>query len=308
MKLYQALLVLLPISIACGAGNGQLADGDVSLSSKASPLSTTCATCSTVTPAHPVILIHGRNDTSARWNALVTSWSTKGYTENVNLFRIDLTSYCGANSFCAMLPPPDGTGATYVNESYANCLSRYIDEKVPCTSSCPEIDLVSHSQGGVVARFYTRFKAPAHTPARVVNDLVVMADPIGQGITNCTLAGSCTGVNPEDCPGSALRRKINGVAPEGDGTNDETPGASPTGPTHYSATVSSKDTVVVPWCTGLFITSPNTKDGSSMNCKTPNYTKDPDADSCTLSNVMHLAIPSDPIAINDAYCKLNNPE
>lgn len=282
---------------------------DVDFISRAEANTSTCATCANVvSPAQPVILVHGRNDTSARWDTLVTNWSAKGYTEGVNLFRINMTTDCGDNGFCSMLPAPDGTGATYVNESYANCLSRFIDAKVPCTTTCPQVDIVSHSQGGVVARYYTRFTAPAHTPVRVVNDLLVMADPIGQGISNCTLAGACTGINPEDCPGSALRRKIDGVAPEGDGTNSETPGATATGPIHYSATVSTGDKTVVPWCTGYFITSPNTIDGSNINCSTPNYTLDPNADSCKLSNVMHLVIPTNTTAINDAYCKLNNPE
>ena len=60
-----------------------------------------CATaCSTVTPKNPVILVHGRNDDATRWDALVASWSTRGYTEGVNLFRVDLTRDCGSASFC----------------------------------------------------------------------------------------------------------------------------------------------------------------------------------------------------------------
>ena len=33
-------------------------------------------------------------------------------------------------------------------------------------------------------------------------------------------------MNPEDCSNSAFLRKLNGVAPQGDGSNDETPGAT----------------------------------------------------------------------------------
>lgn len=297
----KTILVLSILAIAA-------CDHDVSLSRVAEASTTTCQTCSTVTPAQPVILVHGRNDSPSRWNTLVTSWSTKGYTENTNLFRIDLAAYCTSNSFCAMLPAPDGTGATYVNESYANCLKRYIDEKVPCTGDplvCPSVDIVTHSQGGVIARYYTRFLAGA----REVNDLVVMASPLGNGITNCTLAGSCTGVNPEDCPDSAFARKLNGVAPQGDGTNDETPGGHATGPIHYSATLSTGDKTVVPWCTAYFISNPQTQQGDDLSCSGGgNYTLDPDADSCKLTNVQHLAIPTNTTAINDAYCKLNNPE
>lgn len=267
---------------------------------------TTCQTCSTVTPAQPVILVHGRNDAPSRWDTLVSNWSAKGYTENTNLFRIDLAAYCSSNTFCAMLPAPDGTGATYVNESYANCLKRYIDEKVPCTTdgdggvTCPAVDLVSHSQGGVVTRYYARFLAAP----RVVNDMTNMSGPLN-GIKNCTLAGSCTGVNPEDCPDSAFMRKLNGVSPQGDGTNDETPGASTTGPVHYDAVVSTGDTVISPWCTAYYMSNPQTQQGDDYNCKSPNYTLDPDADSCKLTNVQHLVIPTNTTAINHTYCQIN---
>ena len=91
------------------------------------------------------------------------------------------------------------------------------------------MDMVGHSQGTVVARYYTRFLRN-----RVVDDLVLLASP-HNGITNCTLVSGCGGVNPEDCPGSALMKKLNGVAPNGDGSNDETPGATFLGPVHYSA-------------------------------------------------------------------------
>lgn len=268
---------------------------------------TACATCVDVTPAQPVVLVHGRNDTPARWNTLVTNWAARGYTENANLFRIDLAAYCTSNSFCAMLPAPDGTGATYVNESYAKCLQRYIDEKVPCSGTCPAVDVITHSQGGVMARYYTRFLAGTSSPTREVNDLVVMASPLGNGITNCTLAGSCTGVNPEDCPDSAFARKMNGVAPQGDGSNDETPNASqPNGPINYGSVVSTGDKTVVPWCTAYFIMNPQTQQGDDLSCSgSGNYTLDGDADQCKLSNVMHLVVPTNSTAIQHAYCVVN---
>jgi hypothetical protein len=255
---------------------------------------TTCQTCANVTPQHKVVLVHGRNDTPAKWNTLVSNWATKGYTEGTNLFRIDFAAYCGANDWCNILT---SYPATYVNESYAKCLQAYIESVVPAGES---VDIVAHSQGGISARYYGRF-----LNSRPLNDLVVMATP-NNGTKNCTLAGSCTGINPETCGGSAFQHKLNGVAPEGDGSNDETPNGSPTGPVHYSATASKNDTVVVPApCTSWFILSPQTLNASNLNCKTPNYTLDPDADKCELTNVQHLAIPSNTAAINDAYCKVN---
>jgi pimeloyl-ACP methyl ester carboxylesterase len=257
-----------------------------------------CATsCATVAPKHPVILVHGRNDTAARWDTLVASWASRGYTEGVNLFRIDMTRDCGAADYCSTLP---GYSAAFVNESYARCLAAFIDAKVPCSGgTCPAVDLVTHSQGGVVARYYARFLAN-----RVVDDLVVMSAP-NNGITNCTLVSGCAGVNPEDCPNSALMKKLNGVLPYGDGSNDETPGASARGPVHYAAVVSDGDNVVPPWCGSYFLLNPDTVSGSTLDCRRANYTVDPDASSCTLSKVQHLVVPKDASAIAFAYCEVN---
>jgi len=257
-----------------------------------------CATsCATVTPKQPVILVHGRNDTAARWDTLVASWSARGYTEGVNLFRFDMTRDCGAASFCGVLP---GYAGTYVNESYARCLAAFIDRKVPCVNgACPAVDLVGHSQGTVTARYYTRFLAN-----RVVNDLVVMSSP-HNGITNCGLVSGCAGVNPEDCPNSAFLRKLNGVAPEGDGSNDETPGATYLGPVHYASVVSDGDTVVPPWCGGYFVVDPAMKTGSTLDCRAKNYMVDPDSSACFVSKVQHLVVPKDTNAIHFAYCEVN---
>lgn len=254
-------------------------------------------TCSTVTPKEPVILIHGRNDTSARWDTLVSNWATRGYTEGVNLFRIDLTTACGANDFCAMLP---GYSGSFVNESYARCLKAFIDTKVPCVNgSCPAVDLVAHSQGTIIALYYARFLAN-----RTVDDIVVMSSP-RNGITNCGLVSGCPGVNPEDCSNSSFLKTLNGVLPYGDGSNDETPNASALGPVHYAAVVSDGDNVVPPWCGGNFILSPNTLSGATLDCRNTNYTLDPDAVSCQLSKVQHLNVPTNSTAINFAYCQVN---
>ncbi|MDY7224952.1 esterase/lipase family protein [Hyalangium rubrum] len=257
-----------------------------------------CATtCATVAPKHPVILVHGRNDTAARWDTLVSNWTARGYTEGVNLFRFDMTRDCGANTFCSTLP---GYSASFVNESYARCLANFIDTKVPCPGGvCPAVDLVTHSQGGVVARYYARFLAN-----RSVDDLVVMSAP-NNGITNCTLVSNCPGVNPEDCPNSALMKKLNGVLPYGDGSNDETPGATATGPVHYAAVVSDGDTVVPPWCGSYFLSNPDAVSGANLDCRRPNYTVDPNATSCMLSKVQHLVVPTHASAIAFAYCEVN---
>jgi pimeloyl-ACP methyl ester carboxylesterase len=256
-----------------------------------------CSTsCATVAPKNPVVLVHGRNDTAARWDTLVNAWKARGYTEGVNLFRIDLARDCGAADFCSNL---SGYAASFVNESYAKCLATFINTKVPCVNgACPAVDLVAHSQGGVVSRYYARFLSN-----RVVDDLVVMSAP-HNGLQNCGLVSGCPGVNPEDCPNSALMKKLNGVLPYGDGSNDETPNATARGPVHYAAVVSDGDNVVPPWCASHFILNPDAVNGGNINCRTPNYTVDPDSVTCKLSKVQHLVIPGDTNAVNFAYCEV----
>lgn len=246
-----------------------------------------CETCADVTPAHPVILVHGRNDTSSRWDSLVSSWSSRGYTEGTNLFRFDATTECGDNSYCSML---GSYSADSVNESYALCLKAYIDSKVPSG----QVDLVTHSQGGVTARLYARLLDPSK-----VNDMVLMSGPM-QGTNNCALAGACTGINPETCPDSPVMHKLNGVAPEGDGSNDETPAGSA-----YAVVVSDKDNVIQPWCSGELITGPDSTQADDMNCRQSNYTLDPEAQRCEISS-QHLTIPTEQEAIDFAYCRVND--
>ena len=117
------------------------------------------------------------------------------------------------------------------------------------------------------------------------------------GIKNCTLAGACTGVNPEDCPDSAFMKKLNGVE---DGSNDETPGTS----IKYAAVVSDKDLTISPWCTAYFALNPHQQQADDWSCKgTSLPALDTDADSLKIS-AQHLVIPSDQQAIDYAYCRV----
>lgn len=291
----KTFLFVVAALVACSNSNTEETEIQAAMGGGGSP-SSSCVSCANTTPTHPVVLVHGRNDTAARWNDLVADFATRGYTEGTNLFRINMATDCGDNSFCTMLPAPDGTGATYINESYAKCLARYVDTNIPCgedAGACPAVDLVTHSQGGIVGRYYARFVA-----TREVDAIVTMSAP-SQGTTNCTLAGACGGVNPEDCPDSALMHKLNGVAPEGDGSNDETPGTT----TSYNTVVSTKDNVIQPWCSAYFIESPDSVQADDMNCRQTNFAIDPGATDCKIA-AQHLVIPSDQDAIDFAYCQI----
>jgi hypothetical protein len=69
--------------------------------------------------------------------------------------------------------------------------------------------------------------------------------------------------------------------------------------------VSDGDNVVPPWCASHFILHPDAVSGTNINCRTPNYTLDPDASACQLSKVQHLVVPSHTSAVNFAYCEVN---
>lgn len=252
-----------------------------------------CGSCSDVTsPNEPVILVHGRNDTSARWDDLVTDFTSRGYTEGTNLFRFDATTECGDNSYCSVL---SGHSASTVNESYALCLKAYIDTKVPTG----QVDIITHSQGSITARYYSRFLDTSK-----VDDLVLMSGP-NQGTNNCALAGACTGINPETCPDSAVMRKLNGVSPEGDGSNDETPDHHASEDVHYAVVVSDKDNVIQPWCSGELILNPDQQQADDVTCKGQSqFTLDTAADRCQISS-QHLTIPTEQDAIDFAYCMVN---
>jgi hypothetical protein len=92
-------LGLLLVLASCSSCAGEDTIGSASLAG-----TTACQTCANVTPQDSVILVHGRNDSSSRWDTLVSNWSSRGYTENVNLFHINLLTYCGDRDFCEELP------------------------------------------------------------------------------------------------------------------------------------------------------------------------------------------------------------
>lgn len=287
--------------------------------------------CQDATPNHTVVLVHGKAFSDAEepvsnFDSMVAYMEGRGYDEGANLFRIDLETYCGDNFFCSEL---SGYNGDSVYDSYALCLAEYIDDVAPCTTTghcgnqtttCPQVDLVGHSAGTIVAKHYVRFIAPE--VGREVNDLVMIASP-QNGVVNClctTCLEQCEGIFPDLCPDSDYLRLLNGVAPQGDGSNDETPGADTSGedPTNYTAITSAADLVVNPFCSGVFIENPDTMQADTMVCQYPrpdgsfgNYVDDPDATHCQFTGVQ---APTHTLMLNNVkvqqhtYCELNRGE
>lgn len=214
-------------------------------------------TCATGAPAHPVFMVHGVDGAITNFGTMTTYLTGRGWTENTDLFRIDMDVSCSSDDYCVEVPGHDS--GTLVFESYARCLAAYIDLKAPCVAGvCPTIDLVGHSAGGLVSRYYAKFLAN-----RSVDTLVTIATP-NQGTTNAC-PGSCAG-RSEMCDDTTLMLALNG---ETDLTLDETPGGSVNGPTHYATVFSEADLVVVPYCSAMLITNPSTYDASNMTCSDP---------------------------------------
>lgn len=101
------------------------------------------------TSAHPdpVVLVHGTWGNQNNWDVLAPELKSRGYCVFSLNYGRDVSSMRGAE------PGVYGTGD--IRES-ARQLASFI-EKVCAATGSEHVDLVAHSQGGVVARQYMRF-------------------------------------------------------------------------------------------------------------------------------------------------------
>ncbi|MFC9769082.1 esterase/lipase family protein [Rhodococcus jostii] len=96
----------------------------------------------------PVLLLHGTGGNQSDWSVLSPDLRHRGYC----VFTVN---YGKSNSsVVGWLPNVYGTGD--IMDSAAQ-VAGYVDEILSATGS-PQIDIVGHSQGAVVARSYMRFK------------------------------------------------------------------------------------------------------------------------------------------------------
>ncbi|MFA5055056.1 MAG: alpha/beta fold hydrolase [Dehalococcoidia bacterium] len=102
------------------------------------PSSPTPTPTPTPAPTTPVILVHGWASSPSEWEDMIAFLEGNGYERDVNLFAIDLN--------------PHGIAWGPINW-YAGDLAAFISEK----AGANKVDLVCHSMGGLVSRWYTRF-------------------------------------------------------------------------------------------------------------------------------------------------------
>lgn len=227
----------------------------------------------TPTAAHPrpVILVHGTfGDMSDSWQALSPLLKNNGYC----VFALNYGSYNGSGAF--------GVYATGRIEDSARQLGDFIGRVLGATHAT-QVDIVGHSQGGMMPRWYMKFD----DGAAQVHTLVGLA-PSNHGTTAdglFTLAGYFPGASAAfvNCPacaeqvaGSSFMNKLNSGG-------DTLPGVS------YTVIESAYDEVVTPY-TSAFLAGAN------------NITLQAQ---CPLDDGEHLSMPYDHIADADVLTALD---
>ncbi len=219
----------------------------------------------------PVVLVHGTfADMSDSWQALSPLLKNNGWC----VFALNYGSYSGSGAIGVY-----GTGE--IRDS-AQELSSFVD-KVLAATGAGEVDLVGHSQGGMMPRYYLKFLGGASR----VNTLVGLS-PSNHGTTLdglAILAAFFPGATGLLCP--ACEEQIVGSAflAELNSGGDTVPGVE------YTVIQTRYDQVVTPY-TSAFLSGPNVKNVLLQN-------------QCILDLGDHLSMPYDHIADADVLTALD---
>jgi triacylglycerol esterase/lipase EstA (alpha/beta hydrolase family) len=245
------------------------------VSSTASPPGANVWSCKP-SPAHPrpVVLVHGTfGDMSDSWRALSPLLFDHGYC----VFAFNYGPYSGSGRL--------GIYATGRIEDSARELSAFVNRVLAATRA-GQVDVVGHSQGGMMPRYYIRFLGGAAK----VHTLVGLA-PSNQGTTLSgllalarafpgasrlvhSLCPACT----EQLRGSSFLRDLNatGVA---------------AGRVRYTVIQSRNDEVITPY-SSAFLSGPNVTNITLQR-------------QCRLDHGEHLSMPYDSIADRDVLNALD---
>jgi triacylglycerol esterase/lipase EstA (alpha/beta hydrolase family) len=223
---------------------------------------------------NPVILVHGTfGDMSDSWQALAPLLYDHGYC----VFALNYGSYNGSGSV--------GIYATAPIENSAAQLQAFVNRVLSATGAS-KVDLVGHSQGGMMPRYYIKHLGGGSK----VHTLVGLA-PSNHGTTLngiFTLASYFPGSNVflTDCPAcqeqEAGSRFITNLNAGGE-TNPSV---------NYTVIESRNDEVVTPYT-------------SAFLAPAPNVTNILLQDQCALDQGEHLSMPYDHIADADVLTALD---
>jgi triacylglycerol esterase/lipase EstA (alpha/beta hydrolase family) len=213
---------------------------------------------------------------SDSWQALSPLLHNKGYC----VFALNYGSYRGSGSF--------GVYATGEIGRSARQLSRYI-ARVLAKTGARRVDLVGHSQGGMMPRYYIKFL----DGAAKVHTLVGLA-PSNHGTTLnglFTLARHFPGADAflADCPacqeqeaGSAFIRNLNA-------------GGETSRSVNYTVIQSAGDEVVTPYTSAFLTPAPGAHNVRNITLQRQ----------CRLDRGEHLSMPYDHIADADVLSALD---
>jgi triacylglycerol esterase/lipase EstA (alpha/beta hydrolase family) len=221
----------------------------------------------------PVILVHGTfGDMSDSWQALSPLLYDNGYC----VFALNYGSYNGSGSLGVY-----GTGPI---EDSAAQLASFVDHVLSATGAS-QVDIVGHSQGGMMPRYYIQFLGGAAK----VHSLIGLA-PSNHGTTLdglFTLASYFPGANASlsDCPACAEQEAGSQFMTKLNSGGDTVPGVG------YTVIESENDEVVTPY-QSAFLTGPGATNITLQN-------------QCELDQGEHLSMPYDHIADADVLTALD---
>ncbi len=249
--------------------------GYAHVSSSASPPGANDFSCKP-SAAHPrpVILVHGTfADMSDSWQALSPLLYNHGYC----VFALNYGSYAGAGAL--------GIYATANIAKSAEELSSFVN-RVLASTGASQVDIVGHSQGGMMPRYYLKYLGGAAK----VHTLVGLA-PSNHGTTLlglATLAGYFPGAIAflgVLCPACEQQTAGSSFITNLNAGGDTVAGVS------YTVIESSYDEVVTPY-TSAFLTGPKV---NNVNLQ----------QQCFLDFGEHLSMPYDHIADADVLSALD---
>jgi triacylglycerol esterase/lipase EstA (alpha/beta hydrolase family) len=208
---------------------------------------------------HPVVLVHGTfGNRFNSWQAMSPALKAAGYC----VYALNYGGYNGSGLLGIY-----GIGPI---ERSAQQLADFVDGVLAQTGAA-KVDVVGHSQGGMMPRHFVKFLGGA----AVVDDLVGLA-PSNHGTAN-PLAGPAGFACPacrQQVTGSDFLRRLN--------SGDESPGA-----VSYTQVVTRFDEVVIPYTSGFL----------APDARVTNLTLQ---DKCPADFAEHLGIIYDPVAIRIA--------
>jgi triacylglycerol esterase/lipase EstA (alpha/beta hydrolase family) len=221
----------------------------------------------------PVVLVHGTfADMSNSWQAISPLLKNNGYC----VFALNYGSYGGSGAVGVY-----GTGEI---RNSAKELAAFVDQVLAATGA-PEVDLVGHSQGGTMPRYYLKFLGGAEEVHTLVGlspsnhgttvdgiGLLARFFPGGEQFTGA-LCPACE----EQIVGSAFLAELNSGG-------DTVPGVE------YTVIQTRYDQVVTPY-TSAFLSGPNVRNVVLQN-------------QCILDLGDHLSMPYDHIVGADVLTAL----